>query len=73
MITAFLIILGLILVPIVVLFVRGFIEGFRSYQKPQPTPEELRKLWYDNVSGQTPKPKQRFRVLWPQDEGDISR
>ena len=63
MATAFLIVLGVILLPVLVIFIRGFIIGWRECQPPPPIP--LRQLWYDLVWGQKPKPKQRFRVVFP--------
>ena len=67
MATAFLIILGLILLSVAVVFIRGFIRGFRDFQPPPP--EDLRRLWYDLVYEKKPKPKpkRKYRVLWPPD------
>jgi len=65
MLAVVLIVLGVILTPVVVIFVWGFIKGWREYQPPPPVP--LRTLWYELVWGPKPRPKprQRFRVLWP--------
>ena len=61
--TVLLIIVAVVLAPVVVIFIRGFLLGWRECKQPPPSLE----LWYDLVHGQKPRPKQKrkLRVLWP--------
>lgn len=70
MLIAFLIVLGVLLTPVVVIFICNCVQGWRESQPPQLTPEQRRALWYDIVWGRKPqpKPKRRFRVVWPPKE-----
>ncbi len=70
MLTVFLIVVGVLLAPVVAIFIWGVIQGFRNCQPPRPSPEELRTLWYDLVyhGKPRPKPKQRFRVVFPPED-----
>ena len=75
--TVLLIIVAVVLAPVAVIFIWGFVKGFREHRTPPPSPDELRTLWYDIVWGQKPKPKprRRFRVVFPppKDEDSSSR